>query len=82
MVGYAKEKLMKLIKVECIKNVALLDSGLHETILFRIPHKDEGNMTTASRSKSQPAQESRNTRGEPLIEGVQIFQRLSLGGCS
>jgi len=67
MVGYAKEKLMKLIKVESIKNMALMDSGLHETILFRIPHKHEGNMTTASRSKSQPAQERVGTHDENLL---------------
>jgi len=44
--------------------MAMLDSGLHETILFRTPHTDEGNMTPACRSKSQPApeRESANTR--------------------
>ena len=64
MVGYAKEKLMKLIKIESIKDMEMLYSGLHETILFRTPHKNEGNMTTASTSNSQPApkRESANTR--------------------
>jgi len=40
----------------------MLDSGLHETILFRTPHTDEGNMTPACRSKSQPAPERESVR--------------------
>jgi len=43
---YVKEKLMKLIKIVRIKNMAKLDSGLHEKILFRTPRTDEGQYDT------------------------------------
>jgi hypothetical protein len=46
LVGYVKEKLMKLISKLRIKNMANLDSGLHEKVLFRTPPTDEGQYDT------------------------------------
>jgi hypothetical protein len=46
LVGYVKEKLMKLMPNSEIKKHGKVDSGLHEKILFRTPLTDMGKYDT------------------------------------